>query len=170
MQYSIQRQLSIGIENKPGRLATIAGLMATHGINICNLCVVDNIEQGVIRLIPSDPSACRDLLLQANYFVVEADVIVLILKDNPGQLETVCHALDAAGVNIEYAYGSEDARKEEGRIIIKVIEYDQSGKSHFRTGGLKHAWDDDRRSGNSTGRRPGGEFFLSFDAALAAYR
>jgi hypothetical protein len=129
MQYSIQRQLSIGIENKPGRLATIAGLMATNGINICNLCVVDNIEQGVIRLIPSDPSACRDLLLQANYFVVEADVLVLILKDNPGQLETVCHALDAAGVNIEYAYGSEDAREEEGRIIIKVSNMTKAVKA-----------------------------------------
>lgn len=120
MQYSIQRQLSIALENKPGRLATIAGLMAAHGVNIRNLCVLDNIEQGVIRLIPSDPESCRDALRGTNCFVVEADVLVLILKDNPGQLETVCHALDAAGVNIEYAYGSEDAREEEARIIMKV--------------------------------------------------
>jgi hypothetical protein len=134
MQYSIQRQLSIAIENKPGRLAAIAGLMATHGINICNLCVIDNIEQGVIRLIPSDPSACRALLQQANYFVVEADVLVLILKDNPGQLETVCHALDAAGVNIEYAYGSEDAREEEVRIIIKVSNMTKAVKAISKMG------------------------------------
>jgi hypothetical protein len=129
MQYSIQRQLSIAIENKPGRLATIAGLMATHGINIRNLCVVDNIEQGVIRLIPSDPTACRALLQQANHFVVEADVLVLIVKDNPGQLETVCHALDAVGVNIEYAYGSEDAKEEEARIIIKVSNMTKAVKA-----------------------------------------
>lgn len=120
MRYTIQRQLSIAIENKPGRLATIAALMAEHGINIRDLCVVDNIEQGVIRLIPSDPQACRALLQQSHYFVIEADVLVLILKDNPGQLETVCRALDAVGVNIEYAYGSEDAREEEARLIVKV--------------------------------------------------
>ena len=120
MQYSIQRQLSIALENKPGRLATIAGLMARQGINIRDLCVIDNIEQGVIRLIPSDPAACRDLLKQANYFVVEADVLVLILKDYPGQMETVCEALDEAGVNVEYAYGSEDAKEEEARIVFKV--------------------------------------------------
>ncbi|WP_031433398.1 hypothetical protein [Methylomarinum vadi] len=120
MQYSIQRQLSVAIENKPGRLATIARLMANQGINIRDLCVIDNIEQGVIRLIPSDPEACRAALQQANYFVIEADVLVLILKDNPGQLESVCHALDKAGVNIEYAYGSEDAREEEERIVFKV--------------------------------------------------
>lgn len=129
MQYSIQRQLSIAIENKPGRLATIAGLMAEHAINIRNLCVVDNIEQGMIRLIPSDPQACRDLLQQANYFVVEADVLVFILKDNPGQLEAVCLALDAAGINIEYAYGSEDAREEEARIIVKVSNMSEAVKA-----------------------------------------
>lgn len=120
MQYSIQRQLSVAIENKPGRLASIAGLMAKQSINIRNLCVIDNIEQGMIRMIPSDPQACKELLQQADYFVVEADVLVLILKDNPGQLQTVCQALDAAGVNIEYAYGSEDAREERERIIFKV--------------------------------------------------
>lgn len=135
MQYSIQRQLSIAIENKPGRLATIAGLMAANGINIRSLCVVDNIEQGVIRLIPSDPQACRTLLQQANYFVVEADVLVLILKDTPGQLETVCHALDAAGVNIEYAYGSEDAREEEGRLIVKVSNMNKAVRVISELGG-----------------------------------
>ena len=129
MQYSIQRQLSVAIENKPGRLATIAGLMTARGINIRDLCVVDNIEQGVIRLIPSDPQACRALLEQANYFVVEADVLVFILKDNPGQLEAVCHALDTAGVNIEYAYGSEDAREEEARIIVKVSNMTEAVKA-----------------------------------------
>ncbi|MGR8932449.1 MAG: ACT domain-containing protein, partial [Gammaproteobacteria bacterium] len=124
MQYSIQRQLSIAIENKPGRLATIAGLMARQGINIRDLSVIDNIEQGMIRLVPSDPQACKAMLQQANYFVVEADVLVLILKDNPGQLETVCRALDAVGVNIEYAYGSEDAKEEHERLIFKVSNMD----------------------------------------------
>jgi len=135
MQYSIQRQLSIAIENKPGRLATIAGLMAQQGINIRNLCVIDNIEQGMIRLIPSDPVACRETLLRENYFVVEAQVLVLILKDNPGQLETVCHALDEAGVNIEYAYGSEDANEEEERLIFKVSNMEQAIQAISALGG-----------------------------------
>jgi hypothetical protein len=135
MRYSIQRQLSIAIENKPGRLAAVAGLMASHGINVRNLCVVDNIEQGVIRLIPSDPQGCKALLQQANYFVIEADVLVFILKDNPGQLEAVCRALDAAGVNIEYAYGSEDAREEEARIIIKVSNMGKAVQAVSELGG-----------------------------------
>jgi len=120
MDFTIQRQLSIAIENRPGRLAAIGRLMAGQGINIKDICVVDNVEQGMIRLITSDPSACKTLLSSEGHIAVEADVLVLILKDLPGQLETVCSALDNAGINIDYAYGSDDAREEEMRLIIKV--------------------------------------------------
>lgn len=135
MQFSIQRQLSIAIENKPGRLAAMVGLMAECGINIRDLCVVDNIEQGMIRLIPSDPEACMAMLRRENYFVIEADVLVFILKDNPGQLEKVCRSLDAAGVNIEYAYGSEDRREEEARIIVKVSNLGKAMEALSTLGG-----------------------------------
>ncbi|MGX2042213.1 ACT domain-containing protein [Methylocaldum sp. MU1018] len=120
MDFTIQRQLSIAIENKPGRLAAVGRLMAGHGINIKDICVVDNVEQGMIRLITSDPSGCKALLSSEGHVAVEADVLVLILKDRPGQLEAVCSALNEAGINIDYAYGSDDAREEEMRLIIKV--------------------------------------------------
>lgn len=134
MRYSIQRQLSVAIENKPGRLATIASLMSEQGINIRNLCVIDNIEQGMIRMVPSDPETCREILQKANYFVVETEVLVLILKDNPGQLASVCRALDSAGVNIEYAYGSEDSKEEEERIIFKVSNMNDAVKAISKIG------------------------------------
>ncbi|BBA35622.1 ACT domain-containing protein [Methylocaldum marinum] len=120
MDFTIQRQLSIAIENKPGRLAAIGRLMAGCGVNIKDICVVDNVEQGMIRLITSDPAACKAQLASEGHVALEADVIVLILKDRPGQLEAVGSALNQAGINIDYAYGSEDAREEELRLIIKV--------------------------------------------------
>ena len=56
MKYNIQRQLSVAIENQPGRLAAIGKAMAAGGINIKDLSVVDNVEQGMIRLVTSDPA------------------------------------------------------------------------------------------------------------------
>ncbi len=120
MNYSIQRQLSIAIENQPGRLAMISKLMAEQGINIKDLCIVDNVEQGMIRLVTTEPANCKTVLEEPGLHVVEADVLVLILKDTPGQLERVCHALTDAKVNIDYAYGSEDAKEEEMRLIIRT--------------------------------------------------
>ena len=62
MKCSVQRQLSVAIENQPGRLASISRLMSDHGINIRNLTVIDNVEQGMIRMVTSDSESCKALL------------------------------------------------------------------------------------------------------------
>ena len=120
MKYTIERQLSVAIENQPGRLAAISRVMARAGINIRDLSVVDNVEQGMIRLVPSEAAACKALLVKEGLYVVEADVLVVILKDAPGQLAVLCQAIADAGINIDYAYGSEDPSEQHMRVILKV--------------------------------------------------
>ena len=120
MHCNIERQLSVAIENQPGRLASICRILAGQGINIRDLTVVDNIEQGMIRLIPSNPELCKSLLLREGLYIVEADVIVVILKDLPGQLSRLSEALAQAQINIDYAYGTEDSSEEKMRVVIKV--------------------------------------------------
>lgn len=120
MKCAVQRQLSVAIENQPGRLAAISRLMAGRGINIKDLSVVDNVEQGMIRLIPSDAVLCKSLLVSQGLNVVEADVLELILNDTPGKLALVSQVLADAQVNIDYAYGSEDATQDRFRLILKV--------------------------------------------------
>ena len=47
MKYAIERQLTIAIENQPGRPAAIARrVMAAHGINIQDISVIDTVEKG----------------------------------------------------------------------------------------------------------------------------
>ena len=120
MKCAVQRQLSVAIENQPGRLAAISRLMAGGGINIKDLSVVDNVEQGMIRLIPSNAALCKTMLVSQGLNVVEADVIELILRDTPGKLALVSQALADAQINIDYAYGSEDAAEDRMRLILKV--------------------------------------------------
>ena len=126
MNYSVQRQLSVAIENQPGRLAAITRVMGNRGINIKDLSVVDNVEQGMIRLVTNDPVGCKALLIQEGFYVVEADVLVFILKDTPGRLSTLCQALADAKVNIDYAYGSEDPSEEHIRIVMKVSNLEKA--------------------------------------------
>src|SRR5258706_11888122 len=126
MNYTIHRQLSVAIENQPGRLAAIAKAMAGAGINIKDLSVIDNVEQGMMRLVTSDPPACKALLLKEGFYVVEADVLVFILKDTPGKLALLCQALADARINIDYAYGSEDPSQEHVRIVLKVSNLERA--------------------------------------------
>lgn len=120
MKFAVQRQLSIAIENQPGRLAAISRALAAQSINIRDLSVVDNVEQGMIRLITSDPVRCKAVLTGLGLYVVEADVVEMILTDTPGKLALVSQALADAQINIDYAYGSEDREQEHIRLILKV--------------------------------------------------
>ncbi len=120
MNYKTQRQLTVALENQPGRLAAICRKMAEHGINIKDLTVLDNVEQGVIRLVTSDPTLTRKVLQEEGLYIVEAEVLVVDLRDTPGKLALLAESLAQAQINIDYAYGSEDPSEEKMRVILKV--------------------------------------------------
>ena len=120
MQLALQRQLSVALENQPGRLAAISRLLAEREINITAICVIDNVEQGMVRLITSDPLVARSILENAGLHVVEAEVLDVELTDRLGKLAFISEALAKGNVNIEYAYGSVDHAGAQTRLILKT--------------------------------------------------
>lgn len=122
MQVTIHRQLTIALENYPGRLAAVTTLLAKHNINIEALSLIDTIEQGVIRLTASDPSYCKSLLVEAGFYVIEADILGIELSNIPGQLSLLTTALAGAGINLEYTYGSTINTSNKMRLMLKVSD------------------------------------------------
>ena len=55
MKTHIVREISVAIENQPGRLGRIGRLLAEQGIHISAFSAIDNVEKGMVRLITSDP-------------------------------------------------------------------------------------------------------------------
>jgi len=49
------KQLSIFVENKPGRLVAILDTLAENGIDISALSIADTADYGVARMIVSNP-------------------------------------------------------------------------------------------------------------------
>lgn len=122
MHIHLQRQLTVALENQPGRLAAISRVLAEHEVNIEGLCVIDNVEQGMVRLITSDPGAARQLLESAHLHVVEAEVLVVELTDRLGKLAWLAQALADDGVNIEYAYATVDHAGARTRMVLKTSQ------------------------------------------------
>ena len=120
MNFTLQRQMTVAIENQPGRLAAISKTLAASGINIKDLSILDNIEQGVIRMVTNDAAACKALLTEQGFHPVEAEVVVVDLVDTPGKLAVLADALAKGGVNIDYAYGSEEPAEKRMRLVMKV--------------------------------------------------
>jgi hypothetical protein len=98
------RQLAVFIENKPGRVSEVAGILGKAGINIRGFSISDTAEFGIMRVVVDDPVAGNEVLRQAGFTVREDEVICVQLPDKPGALAAVLKIVSGAGVNIEYVY------------------------------------------------------------------
>ena len=100
----IIRQLSVFLENKPGRLCAAIDELAKAGVNISALSLADAAEYGILRLIVDQPDVAKEVLTASGVIVKTHRVIALAMNDEPGGAGTILHLLAGAGVNIEYMY------------------------------------------------------------------
>src|SRR4051812_15056122 len=97
------KQITVFLENKPGRLAQLLSELARQKINVIALAVMDHSEHGVLRLVTEDPPATAKALKALNVPMNQTDVVAVELRNQPGALAHVCETLAAERVNIEYA-------------------------------------------------------------------
>lgn len=97
-------QLSIFLENQPGRLAEVMAVLARAGINIRALSLADTSEFGVLRLIADKLEAARAALNEQGFRAQVTEVAAVEVPDRPGALSRVLTAFHTAGVTVEYMY------------------------------------------------------------------
>jgi hypothetical protein len=120
------KQISVFLENKSGRLATITKVLGENGINIRALSIADTTDFGVLRLIVSDPSQALAILKENDFTVSETDVIAVSIADEPGGLARVLGVLDNVGVNIEYMYAFVGKSHGNAEVVFRVEDIDHS--------------------------------------------
>ena len=98
------KQLTVFLENSPGRLAALTRAIGDANVNMRALMVADTAEFGVVRIICDDPTFAQSVLEAAGYGVTVSDVIAVVVPDEPGGLADVLEVLGAANINVEYAY------------------------------------------------------------------
>jgi hypothetical protein len=101
---NIIKQLSIFVNNEPGRLAHISSVLKECGINMRAFNLAESTEFGILRTIVEDPDRAYDQLRQKGIIVKKTDVIGVYLQDTPGALFKAADALGKANINIEYGY------------------------------------------------------------------
>jgi hypothetical protein len=117
-------QLSVFLENQPGRLAHLCRALGDARVNMRALMVADTQEFGVVRIICDRPQTAREVLEAAGFGVSVADVIAVETPDRPGGLADVLEALGESGVNVEYAYCFLEPG--EGGSAVDVLKVDDA--------------------------------------------
>jgi len=114
------RQISIFVENRPGRLADITAVLAENGIDIRALSIADTTDYGILRLIVSDPEAAIRVLKAADLAVSATQVLGIGIPDVPGGFAKALRILADAGVSVEYAYAFVSPRAGSAYVILRV--------------------------------------------------
>jgi hypothetical protein len=121
-------QITVFLENKPGRLAKILSELARQKVNIVALAVMDHSEQTVLRLVPEDEALAATVFQGSHISFTEAEILAVELKNQPGSLAHVCEVLAAEHINIEYAYCSSGGRNGKVFGIFKVSNIEKAQK------------------------------------------
>ena len=122
------KQVSVFLENKPGRLANVLSALAREKVNLTALTVMDSHEHSVLRLVVNDVPGTVEVLNSLNTPHAQSDVLVVELRNQPGALAHVCETLGAEHINIEYAYCSAGGRNGKTFGVFKVSNTDKAMK------------------------------------------
>jgi hypothetical protein len=121
-----RKQVTVFLENKPGRLAQVLSALAQAKINIVALSVMDRHEHGVLRLVTEDEPATVKALQSLSTHFTESDVLSVELKNQPGALAHVCERLAEEHISIDYAYCSSGGRNGKVFGIFKVSNLEKA--------------------------------------------
>lgn len=113
-------QISVFIENKPGRLSDIVATLAQNNIDIRALSIADTTDFGILRLIVNNPDLAIQVLSEKDLAVSKTQVIGVKLADQPGALSEVLNVLRDAGIGVEYAYAFITHSKTNACVILRV--------------------------------------------------
>ncbi len=122
----IIQQISVFVENRPGTLAEVLGVLKEHDINLRALSVADTADFGILRIVVNDPEKVERILRGAGYAVKATPVLTLTVDDTPGGLLKQVKKMSEAGINVEYLYAFAATSTDEARVVIKVDNLDRA--------------------------------------------
>ena len=110
------KQISVFLENKPGRLSEAAEVLAKNGIDISALSLADTDEYGVLRMIVSDPDKAKNALSESGVICKVTDALVVAIDDRPGGFSESLRILTDNGIDVKYMYAC--VSREQGKAIM----------------------------------------------------
>lgn len=114
------KQLSVFVENKPGRLSEITEILEKNQIDIRALSIADTTNFGILRIIVNNPDKAQDALKDAGFTVSLTNVIAIGVDDKPGGLARVVTYLASSGISVEYMYAFISKEEQSAYVIIRV--------------------------------------------------
>lgn len=98
------KQISVFLENKPGALYAMTGVLAQNKVDMRALSLAETKDFGIVRIIVDNVYTATTVLKDAGYVHSVTSVLGVAIPDTPGGLNRVLQVLTDAKVNVEYMY------------------------------------------------------------------
>jgi len=122
------KQLSVFLENEPGRLVKVTRILEDGGIDIRALTVAETADFGILRLIVNDPDKAHGILKRNSVAVASDSVIGVEVDDKPGGLRAIAEILADGEVNIEYVYAFVTKSHKKAFVVVRVDDRERAVK------------------------------------------
>ena len=120
------KQISVFIENAPGKLAEFTRILGEKGIDLVSLSIADTTDFGILRGIVADWERASRLIEEAGYTLRLTDVLAVEVPDRPGGLADILTVLSKQGIEIEYLYSFVRNRSGKALIVFRVADIDRA--------------------------------------------
>lgn len=120
------KQISIFLENSPGRLYDTTSALANAGLNLRSLCIADTSAFGVLRILISDVNLARRIVMEKQLPARVEDVLAVELDDTPGSLAQILKLLMEAKINVDYMYALAGGGNGKAVMIFRFNDNDKA--------------------------------------------
>ena len=131
------KQISVFLENKPGALYGMTGVLAQHKIDMRALSLAETSDFGIARIIVDNVYAAATVLKDAGYFHSLTSVLGVAIPDTPGGLNKVLQVLTNAKVNVEYMYAFLGGKDTEHAYMIFRVEDNTAASAALAERGIR---------------------------------
>ena len=131
------KQISVFLENKPGALYAMTGVLAQNQVDLRALSVAETKDFGIVRMIADDMYKATTVLKEAGYIHSITPVLGVAIDDVPGGLNRVLQVLTDAKVNVEYMYAFLGGKKANHAYMVFRVENNEAATAALAARGIK---------------------------------
>ena len=95
-------QISVFLENKPGKLQALTDILAGKAVNMRALSLAEASDFGIVRIIADDLDAAAAVLKEEGYIHTITKVVGVAIPDEPGGLNNVLKGQRQCGIHVRF--------------------------------------------------------------------
>ena len=121
------KQFTVALENRPGKLAQVASVLADAKVNILAVLGSTAGAQGSVQVVVDNANKARKALGGAGLAYSEGTLEEFELANKPGALAQLAAKLAKKGVNIDCAYATAHKSAKKAVVVLGTSKAGETG-------------------------------------------